>query len=72
VEISPDMIPKLIDEIPILAILATQAQGKTMLSGARELRVKESDRLKSIVTNLAAMGIEIEELEDGFIIEGPQ
>jgi 3-phosphoshikimate 1-carboxyvinyltransferase len=72
VEISPDMIPKLIDEIPMLAVLATQAQGKTILSGARELRVKESDRLKSIVTNLAAMGIEIEELEDGFIIEGPQ
>ncbi len=72
VEISPNMIPKLIDEIPILAVLATQAQGKTILSGAQELRVKESDRLRSIVTNLAAMGIEIEELEDGFIIEGPQ
>ena len=71
-EISPDMIPKLIDEIPILAVLATQAQGKTILSGARELRVKESDRLHSIVTNLTAMGIEIEEHEDGFVIEGPQ
>lgn len=72
VEIPPDMVPKLIDEIPILAVLATQAKGKTMLSGARELRVKESDRLHSIVTNLAVMGIEIEELEDGFIIAGPQ
>lgn len=70
--ILPDAIPKLIDEIPILAVLATQAKGKTIVTGARELRVKESDRLKSIVTNLAAMGIEIEELEDGFVIEGPQ
>lgn len=72
VEILPDAIPSLIDEIPILAILATQANGKTILSGAQELRVKESDRLKSIATNLAAMGIRIDERADGFIIEGPQ
>lgn len=70
--ITPEAIPKLIDEIPILAVLATQAKGKTIVTGARELRVKESDRLKSIVTNLAAMGIDIKELDDGFIIEGPQ
>ena len=72
VEIPPDIIPKLIDEIPILAVIATQAEGVTKLSGAKELRVKESDRLRAIVNNLLLMGIQIQENEDGFIIEGRQ
>jgi len=72
IEIPPDLVPKMIDEIPVLAIIATQAKGTTRLSGAKELRVKESDRLHAIVRNLSSMGIQTEEREDGFIIEGPQ
>jgi 3-phosphoshikimate 1-carboxyvinyltransferase len=72
VEIPPELVPKLIDEVPILAVIATQAGGTTKLSGAKELRVKESDRLHAIANNLSMMGIHIEEKEDGFIIEGPQ
>ena len=72
IEIPPDLVPKLIDEVPILAVIATQAKGTTKLTGAKELRVKESDRLNAIVNNLSLMGVQIEELEDGFIIEGQQ
>ncbi|MFC2170089.1 3-phosphoshikimate 1-carboxyvinyltransferase [Acidobacteriota bacterium] len=72
IEINPEEIPSIIDEIPLLALLATQAMGKTEVSGAAELRVKESDRIQAIVSNLRKMGVEIEEKEDGFIIEGPQ
>ncbi|MFQ5722197.1 MAG: 3-phosphoshikimate 1-carboxyvinyltransferase [Candidatus Aminicenantales bacterium] len=70
--ISPQEIPGIIDEIPLIAILATQASGKTIVSGASELRVKESDRLKAISLNLKKMGVAIEEKKDGFVIEGPQ
>jgi len=70
VKISPQEIPSLIDEIPILAIVATQAEGITEIRGAKELRVKESDRIKAIVENLQKMGAKIEELEDGMIIHG--
>jgi 3-phosphoshikimate 1-carboxyvinyltransferase len=72
VNIPPETVPKLIDEVPILAVIATQASGTTRLSGAKELRVKESDRLHAIVDNLSLMGIQIDEKEDGFIIEGRQ
>ena len=72
VEITSELIPRLIDEIPILAIITTQAKGRTILSGARELRVKESDRLHAITKNLSLMGAQIEQREDGFIIQGPQ
>ncbi|UCE08836.1 MAG: 3-phosphoshikimate 1-carboxyvinyltransferase [bacterium] len=72
VEIPPELVSKLIDEVPIIAIIATHATGTTRLSGAKELRIKESDRLYAIVRNLSLMGIQIEEKEDGFIIEGPQ
>lgn len=71
-EISGDLIPKLIDEIPILAIAATQAEGKTVIADAHELRVKETDRIAALETNLRAMGVELEVWEDGFSIEGPQ
>jgi len=66
-----DIIPRLIDEIPIIAVAATQAQGKTVIKDARELRVKESDRIASLCEELRKMGAEIEELEDGLIIYGP-
>lgn len=70
--IGPERIPSLIDEVPILAVVATQAHGVTKLTGAGELRVKESDRLRAVVHNLRAMGAEIAELPDGFTIAGPQ
>ncbi len=71
VQISKKDIPSLIDEIPILAVLATQAKGKTVISGAEELRVKESDRIHSVVTELKKMGACIQEKKDGMVIEGP-
>ncbi|MDZ7331507.1 MAG: 3-phosphoshikimate 1-carboxyvinyltransferase [candidate division KSB1 bacterium] len=70
--IGPERIPSLIDEVPILAVIATQAHGITNLTGASELRVKESDRLQAVVNNLRAMGAEVAELPDGFTIIGPQ
>lgn len=70
-EIKEEMMPFLIDELPLIAVVATQAQGKTVVSGARELRVKETDRIKAIVSELKKMGAGIEEKEDGFIVTGP-
>lgn len=67
----PD-IAAIIDELPIFAILASQAEGKTIVKGAGELRVKESDRLAAIASNLRHMGAKIDIFEDGFSIEGPQ
>jgi len=71
IEISGDLIPRLIDEIPIIAVLATQAQGKTIIKDAKELRVKESDRIKTVAAELNKMGAKIIETADGLIIEGP-
>ena len=71
VEISGSAIPALIDEIPVLAVLATQAEGRTTIRDAKELRYKESDRLHAMTTNLSRMGARIKELDDGLIIEGP-
>lgn len=69
-EIKGDLVPRLIDEIPILAVLATRANGKTVVKDAKDLRNKESDRIKAIVEAFMALGVEIEEKEDGFIIQG--
>lgn len=69
-EISPAEIPDLIDEIPILAVAAAVAAGRTRITGAGELRVKESDRIKSIVTEFAKLGINVTELSDGLEIIG--
>ena len=69
-EISGDLIPRLIDEIPVLAVLATQAQGKSVVKNAKDLRNKESDRIKTIVEAFNALGVEINEFEDGFEIFG--
>ncbi|HLD36857.1 MAG TPA: 3-phosphoshikimate 1-carboxyvinyltransferase, partial [Planctomycetota bacterium] len=71
VTISGKMIPSLIDEIPILALIATQARGTTIIKGAGELRVKETDRINAIVTELAKLGADIKETSDGMIIKGP-
>jgi len=64
-------IPSLIDELPILAIAAACAEGRTIIRDARELRVKEADRIKAIVNGFAALGADVEELDDGMIIDGP-
>jgi 3-phosphoshikimate 1-carboxyvinyltransferase len=65
-------IPRLIDEIPVLAVLAAAARGVTEVRGASELRVKESDRIAAIARELGKMGVSIEERPDGFRLEGPQ
>jgi len=60
-----------IDEIPILMVVATQAEGTTSIKGAGELRVKESDRLRAMADGLRRMGARVEEFPDGVRIEGP-
>ncbi|MEW6215448.1 MAG: 3-phosphoshikimate 1-carboxyvinyltransferase [Nitrospirota bacterium] len=70
INITKEKIPSLIDEFPILCVAATQATGITTIRGAEELRVKESDRIKSMATELRKMGAEIEEFEDGMSIGG--
>ena len=69
--IMKEMIPSIIDEIPIIAVLATQANSPTIIEGAQELRVKESDRIKAICDNLKSMGGDVIEKKDGFIINPP-
>jgi len=70
IAITKEKIPALIDEFPILCVAATQAKGTTTIRGAEELRVKESDRIRSMATELRKMGAEIEEFEDGLSIRG--
>jgi 3-phosphoshikimate 1-carboxyvinyltransferase len=70
-EIRPAEVASVLDEIPLLAVVASQASGETRVSGARELRVKESDRLRQLVLGLRAMGADIDELDDGFVLRGP-
>ncbi len=70
-EVGGDEIPKMLDEVPILALAATQAKGQTVIRDAAELRVKESDRLATTAEMLRAFGAQIEELPDGLVIEGP-
>lgn len=70
IEISGDIIPRLIDEIPIIALIATQAKGKTIIRDAKELRVKETDRIAAVVDVLSTLGAKITATEDGMIIEG--
>jgi len=69
-EISGDIIPRLIDEIPVIAILAAQAQGTTIIKNAEELKVKESNRIATTVNMLKLLGVKVEETDDGMIIEG--
>jgi 3-phosphoshikimate 1-carboxyvinyltransferase len=68
--IGADAIPTLIDELPLLACVAAYATGETRVSGAAELRVKESDRIAAVVQNLRALGAEAEEQPDGFVVRG--
>lgn len=70
--ISGDLIPRLIDELPIIALLATQANGKTIIRDAEELRLKETDRIKAVADVLTNLGATVETFEDGMVIEGNQ
>lgn len=70
IKIDAQIIPNIIDEIPILTIAGIFADGDFMIENAKELRVKESDRIKSICTNLKLLGLNVEEQEDGFIVSG--
>ncbi len=68
--IEDGIIPRLIDELPVVAVLATQARGTTIVRDAGDLRNKESDRIKCVVNELRKVGADISELEDGFVING--
>ena len=70
VTIEGAIIPRLIDELPVIAVLASQADGTTVVKDASDLRNKESDRIKCLVTELKKIGVQIEETPDGFVIEG--
>ncbi len=68
IEITGDLIPPMIDEVPAIAVAAAYADGETVITGAGELRVKESDRIMTTVENLKSMGAKVSELEDGLVI----
>jgi 3-phosphoshikimate 1-carboxyvinyltransferase len=70
VTIEPGVVPSLIDELPVIACVAARAEGETRVTGAAELRVKESDRIAVVVQNLKAIGADAEELPDGFVVRG--
>lgn len=71
IEISGDLIVRAIDELPVLAVLATQAHGRTLVRDAAELRVKETDRIATVAAELHKLGAQVEERPDGFVIDGP-
>lgn len=69
--IKGELIPRLIDELPIIALLATQANGQTIIADAEELRVKETDRIQVVADSLNAMGATVQPTPDGLVITGP-
>lgn len=68
--VDPADVPSMVDELPLLACLATRAEGETTITGASELRVKESDRIAAVVANLRLLGAEADELADGMRVRG--
>jgi len=70
-EVGGDTVVRMIDEFPILAVAATQAQGVTVVRDARELRVKETDRIATVVSELRKLGAQIEARPDGYEVTGP-
>ena len=71
VEVGGDLVVRAIDELPILAVAATQARGETLVRDAAELRVKETDRVATTVAELRRLGAAIEARPDGFLVQGP-
>jgi 3-phosphoshikimate 1-carboxyvinyltransferase len=69
--VAAEEVPLLVDELPLVGLLATQATGTTVVRGAAELRVKESDRIRGLVEGLVALGADVKELPDGFSVTGP-
>lgn len=72
IEVGGDEVPDGIDEVPMLAVLAARARGETRITGAGELRVKETDRIAAVAGNLRRLGVEAEELEDGIVVRGTE
>jgi len=70
IETTPDIVPSMVDEFPILFVAAALAEGKSVFRGLDELRVKESDRISVMAKGLSAIGVKVEELEDGLIVHG--
>jgi 3-phosphoshikimate 1-carboxyvinyltransferase len=70
IEIGGSLIPRLIDEIPIIALMATQAEGETVIKDAEELKVKETNRIDTVVGELKKLGADIESRKDGMVIRG--
>ena len=70
VHVGADLVPSMIDELPLLACVASRAEGESVITGASELRVKESDRITAVVDNLRAIGVDAIELEDGMRVVG--
>jgi 3-phosphoshikimate 1-carboxyvinyltransferase len=70
-QVTPAEVPLAIDELPLVALLGAFAEGETVVRGAEELRVKESDRIAGVVNGLNALGADIEGTEDGFVVRGP-
>lgn len=70
IEVNGEMVPRLIDEVPVLTVAALFAEGETVIKGAAELRFKESDRLAAITSELKKMGARVKELPDGLVIQG--
>jgi 3-phosphoshikimate 1-carboxyvinyltransferase len=68
--VEPDEVPLAIDELPLVALLGCFAEGETVVRGAQELRVKESDRIAGIVEGLGALGADVEATQDGFVVRG--
>ena len=68
--VEPDEVPLAIDELPLVALLACFAEGRTVVRGAAELRVKETDRIATVVDGLRGLGAEIEGTADGFVVDG--
>ena len=71
IAVGGELVARMIDEFPIFAVAATQAQGATVVRDAEELRVKESNRIDGLVEELRKMGARIDATPDGFIVEGP-
>ncbi len=71
ITIAPDEVPGLIDELPLVGVLGAFAHGTTVVSGAAELRVKESDRIATFAAAARALGVEVETFDDGFAVRGP-
>ncbi len=68
--VTPEEVPTLVDELPLFALAAAVAHGNSAVRGAQELRVKETDRIETVTTSLRALGVRIEEREDGFRVRG--